>query len=193
MRPKPRGSRTSTARIATTLTDLGSSDTAARPPELLKIPQARLFGAEPVEKPIPNPGVVLAGNSGYDVDIRPVMLPDLELTGYPLSTFSQPELLSEHPVRPSLALQRHRDTIRQVVNSHRAQNARIFGSVAQGTDVEGSDLDILVDPTPDTTLFDIGAIRHELLQRLGIPVDVLTPNALPDEFRAAVLAGAIPL
>ena len=96
-------------------------------------------------------------------------------------------------MRPSLALQRHRDTIRQVVNSHRAQNARIFGSVAQGTDVEGSDLDILVDPTPDTTLLDIGAIRHELLQRLGIPVDVLTPNALPDEFRAAVLAGAIPL
>ena len=96
-------------------------------------------------------------------------------------------------MRPSLALQRHRDTIRQVVNSHRAQNARIFGSVAQGTNVEGSDLDILVDPTPDTTLLDIGAIRHELLQRLGIPVDVLTPNALPDEFRAAVLAGAIPL
>ena len=73
------------------------------------------------------------------------------------------------------------------------QNVRILGSVAQGTDVEGSDLDILVDPTPDTTLFDSAAIRHELLQRLGIPVDVLTPNALPDEFRAAVLAGAIPL
>ena len=75
-------------------------------------------------------------------------------------------------MRPSLALQRHRDTIRQVVNSHRAQNVRIFGSVAQGTDVEGSDLDILVDPTADTTLFDIGAIRHELLQCLGIAVDV---------------------
>ena len=96
-------------------------------------------------------------------------------------------------MRPSLALQRHRDTIRQVVNSHRAQNARIFGSVAQGTDVEGSDLDILVDPTPETTLFDIGAIRLELLQCLGVAVDVLTPNALPDEFRAAVLAEAIPL
>lgn len=96
-------------------------------------------------------------------------------------------------MRPSLALQRHRDTIRRVVSEHHTQNARIFGSVAQGTDAEGSDLDILVDPTSDTTLFDIGAIRHELLQCLGIPVDVLTPNALPDEFREAVLAEAIPL
>ena len=96
-------------------------------------------------------------------------------------------------MKPSVALQRHRDTIRRVVAAHHAQNACIFGSVAQGMDVEGSDLDILVDPTPETTLFDIGAIRHELLQCLGVAVDVLTPNALPDEFRAAVLAEAIPL
>jgi predicted nucleotidyltransferase len=41
-------------------------------------------------------------------------------------------------------------------------------------------------------LFDIGAIRHELRLHLGVPVDVLTPNALPDEFRAAVLAAAAP-
>ncbi len=40
-------------------------------------------------------------------------------------------------------------------------------------------------------LFDIGAIRHELLQLLGVPVDVLTPKALPEKFRAAVLAEAL--
>ena len=42
---------------------------------------------------------------------------------------------------------------------HRAVNARVFGSVAHGSDTEKSDLDILVDTTPDTTLFDLGAIR----------------------------------
>ncbi|MFM2330332.1 MAG: hypothetical protein RLZZ494_2435, partial [Pseudomonadota bacterium] len=57
----------------------------------------------------------------------------------------------------------------------------------------GSDLDVLIDPTPDTTLLDIGAIRHELVQLLGVPVDVLTPNALPEHFRAAVLAQAQPV
>jgi len=30
-----------------------------------------------------------------------------------------------------------------------------------GEDQDGSDLDILIDPTHETTLFDIGAIRHE--------------------------------
>jgi predicted nucleotidyltransferase len=42
-------------------------------------------------------------------------------------------------------------------------------------------------------MFDIGAIRHELLQLLGVPVDVLTPNALPDSFRAQVIAEAQPV
>ncbi|WP_420994921.1 nucleotidyltransferase family protein [Cupriavidus sp. 30B13] len=63
----------------------------------------------------------------------------------------------------------------------------------RGEDAEGGDLDILVDPTPETTLFDIGAIRHELLQLLGVPVDVLTPKALPEKFRDIVLAEAVPV
>jgi predicted nucleotidyltransferase len=96
-------------------------------------------------------------------------------------------------VKPSDALESHREAIRRIVAAHRAVNARVFGSVIHGEDTEESDLDILVDPTPDTTLFDIGAIRHELLQLLGVPVDVLTPKALPEKFRATVLAEAVPV
>ncbi len=95
--------------------------------------------------------------------------------------------------KPSLVLQAHRVAIRVVVERHRAKNARVFGSVLHGNDQEGSDLDILIDPTPETTLFDIGAIRHELLQLLGVPVDVITPNALPEAFRAKVIAEAQPV
>jgi predicted nucleotidyltransferase len=96
-------------------------------------------------------------------------------------------------MKPSIALQTHRLAIRTVVERHNARNARVFGSVLHGEDQEGSDLDILIDPTPDTTLFDIGAIRHELLQLLGVQVDVLTPNALPDSFRAKVINEARPV
>lgn len=94
-------------------------------------------------------------------------------------------------MKPSDAFQTHRAAIRVIVERYRACNPRVFGSVAQGCDTEHSDLDILVDPTPETTLLDIGAIRHELLQLLGVPVDVLTPKALPDKYRAAVLAEAV--
>ena len=96
-------------------------------------------------------------------------------------------------MKPSIALEAHRATIRSVVLRHRACNARVFGSVLHGEDQEGSDLDILIDPTPETTMFDIGAIRRELLQLLGVHVDVLTPNALPDSFRAKVIAEARPI
>jgi uncharacterized protein len=96
-------------------------------------------------------------------------------------------------MKPSIAFQAHRDAIRRIVEDHRARNPRVFGSVLQGSDTEDSDLDLLIDPTPETTLFNIGTIRHELLQLLGVPVDVRTPQALPEKFRAAVLAEAVPV
>jgi predicted nucleotidyltransferase len=93
-------------------------------------------------------------------------------------------------MKPSDALQLHRAAIRLVVEPHRACNPRVFGSVLHGKDTDNSDLDILIDPTSETTLFDIGAIRHELGKLLGVPVDVLTPDALPDSIRAQVIAEA---
>ncbi|PKO86027.1 MAG: nucleotidyltransferase [Betaproteobacteria bacterium HGW-Betaproteobacteria-12] len=96
-------------------------------------------------------------------------------------------------MKPSLALASHREDIRRIVEGHRACNARVFGSVMHGDDTESSDLDILIDPTPETTLLDIGAIRHELLQLLGVPVDVVTPRALPEKFRAIAVAEAVPI
>jgi len=96
-------------------------------------------------------------------------------------------------MKPSEALASHRAAIRQVVESHRARNARVFGSVLLGQDTDGSDLDILIDPTPETTLMDVAAIQVELQSLLGISVDVLTPGALPDAFRDRVLAEAAPV
>ena len=96
-------------------------------------------------------------------------------------------------MKPSVVLATHREAIRRVVAAHRVSDARVFGSVLHGSDTEFSDLDLLVEPTPETTLLDIGAIRHELLQLLGIPVDVVTPVALPEGTRAQVLAQAEPV
>jgi predicted nucleotidyltransferase len=96
-------------------------------------------------------------------------------------------------VKPSAVLKEHRNAIRRIVESNRARNARVFGSVATGEDHEGSDLDILVDALADTSLLDLGAIRAELQDLLGVPVDVLTPDALPERMRSAVLAQAVPV
>ena len=96
-------------------------------------------------------------------------------------------------MRPSIALDQHRGDIRHVVKLHHATNARVFGSVAHGSDKDGSDLDLVIDPTLQTTLMDIAAIQVALEALLGVPVDVVTPNALPDSFRDSVLADAVPV
>ncbi|PXX97720.1 nucleotidyltransferase family protein [Halomonas sp. LBP4] len=90
-------------------------------------------------------------------------------------------------MKPSIAYQQHREAIRQIVERHHAKNPRIFGSVLHGQDTDGSDLDILIDTTKETSLFDVGAIREELTELLGVEVDVLTPGALPDRWKMEVL------
>lgn len=96
-------------------------------------------------------------------------------------------------MRPSVALESNREVIRRVVEAHRARNARVFGSVLTGEDDEASDLDILIDPTPETTLMDVAAIQVELQRILCVNVDVLTPKALPVTFRSKVIAEARPV
>ena len=93
-------------------------------------------------------------------------------------------------MKPSIAYQQHREAIRQIVERHHAKNPRIFGSVLHGQDTDGSDLDILIDTTEETSLFDVGAIRAELIDLLGVGVDVLTPGALPDRWKMEVLKEA---
>ena len=96
-------------------------------------------------------------------------------------------------MRPSEALSLHRTRIREIALSHRVSGVRVFGSALHGDDVSGSDLDLLVEPTAQTTMMDIGAIRFELKNLLGLEVDVLTPNSLPAKFRDRVLREAMPI
>lgn len=96
-------------------------------------------------------------------------------------------------MRPSEALSLHRARIREIALSHRVSGVRVFGSALRGGDGPHSDLDLLVEPTPQTTLMDIGAIRCELKDLPGIDVDVLTPDGLPLKFRELVLREAVPV
>ncbi len=96
-------------------------------------------------------------------------------------------------MRPSISLDRQRSAVRAVVARHRTANPRVFGSVLQGADRDGSDLDLLVDALPGATLFDLGGLQDELEELLGIRVDVLTSADLPARFRQQVLAEARPV
>jgi len=72
-------------------------------------------------------------------------------------------------------------------------NPRVFGSVLHGDDEEGSDLDILVDPSPRASLLDMAGLQIKLEKALGVKVDVRTPGELHPRFREKVLAEAASL
>lgn len=92
-------------------------------------------------------------------------------------------------MRASVAL----DMKRSAVSRFPTANPWIFGSVLHGTDRDGSDLDLLVDPLPGATLLDLGDLQDTLKSLLGVNVDLLTPGDLPPKFRAKALAEAQPV
>ncbi len=96
-------------------------------------------------------------------------------------------------MRPSEALPKHRETIRRLVFEAGMANPRVFGSVLRGEDREDSDLDILVDPAPRTSLLDLAGLQIEIEAKTGAKVDLLTPGCLPTKFREKVLDEAQPV
>ena len=92
--------------------------------------------------------------------------------------------------RPSDALREHLAEVREIIARYPVRNPRIFGSVARGEDRAGSDLDLLVDPTERTSLFDVAGLQIDLEDLLGVKVDVATPGALRPENRDRVFKDA---
>lgn len=96
-------------------------------------------------------------------------------------------------MRPSLSLKLNRERILALTAQAKVTNLRVFGSSRRGDDQDDSDLDLLVDPLPGATLFDLGGLQVKLEELLGVQVDLVTPQDLPAKFRERVLRDAIPV
>lgn len=96
-------------------------------------------------------------------------------------------------MRSSEVFEQNRELIREVASRYRVANPRVFGSVLHGDDREGSDIDILVDVLPGTSLFDLTGLQSDLEQALGVPVDIVTSTGLHRFIRDKVLAEALPV
>jgi predicted nucleotidyltransferase len=89
---------------------------------------------------------------------------------------------------PTLALLRARKAdIVRVAEAHGASNVRVFGSVARGTSVPASDIDLLVDFEPGRSLIDQDGLWRDLESLLGRSVGVVSAGGLTerdDDIRA---------
>ena len=110
--------------------------------------------------------------------------------GRPLDSF-----LSEAagPSDPLAELQQRRDAVLRIARQHGGRSVRVFGSVARGDARSDSDVDLLIEMEPGSSLFDQAAMLAELRELLGRDVDVVTPEGLRPRIRDRVLREAVSL
>ena len=75
----------------------------------------------------------------------------------------------------------------------RLENVRVFGSIVRGDATAESDVDLLVDPLPGCTLFNLTGFRMAVEELLGASVDVTPARSMKSGIAEGVLAEAKPL
>ncbi len=96
-------------------------------------------------------------------------------------------------IRPSMALERHRDEVRDTLERLGAEDVRVFGSVLHGTDLPGSDLDLLAVLPPRTGLLRLLAMEDAIRALIHVPVDIVPDSPRTAGALASAKAEAVPL
>ncbi|KGN37185.1 nucleotidyltransferase family protein [Knoellia subterranea] len=100
---------------------------------------------------------------------------------------------SSASVRLRGALVAHAELVGDLLDRYGATNPRLFGSVARGDAGEHSDVDLLVELTPDggNDLLRVAGLSEELSSLLHTRVDVVTASLLREEVSVTALADAV--
>lgn len=117
--------------------------------------------------------------SGHTLSIELVAEPDM------------PRGLPDTPI--GRRLRRRRRAIITAAERRGATNVRVFGSSARGTDTESSDVDLLVDLSPEVGIVGLIGLEREIAEILGSEVDVVPAANLKRGVASQALAEAIPL
>jgi predicted nucleotidyltransferase len=96
-------------------------------------------------------------------------------------------------MKPEKLIEERRGDILRISRLHGARSVRLFGSRVRRTPTEASDVDLLVELEPGSSLLDLVAIKQDLEDLLGCKVDVVTESSLSPYIREDVLKEAIVL
>lgn len=110
---------------------------------------------------------------------------------------SQPEvsrLLRFQGITPrGQLLARNRQQVLRIIRSYGGRNPRVFGSVAEGADTQGSDIDLLIDFDRPLGLFELARLERKLEEVLGSRVDAVPASSVRPNVQTRVQREAVPL
>ena len=90
-------------------------------------------------------------------------------------------------------LRARREELIALTSRHKAENIRIFGSVARGDANENSDVDILVHFREGASLFDLIHLIDDTSSLIHTKVDVVSDGGLSPYLARRILSEAVPL
>lgn len=91
------------------------------------------------------------------------------------------------------ALASARTAVLGIIRAYRGRDARVFGSVAAGTDTDESDIDLLVTFDQVPSLVNLARLERDLGRLTGVKVDVTPSSHLPPHLSRRVEQEAVPL
>ena len=92
---------------------------------------------------------------------------------------TQKRLLQATRRLPSEIVDEKRNEIIEIAMKNGLSNVRVFGSVARLDDTFGSDIDLLVTPSPETSLLELSAFLLEVEDITGREVEVVSDRSVP--------------
>jgi len=90
-------------------------------------------------------------------------------------------------------LRQRRDEILGIALKHGARSVRVIGSVARGEAGPDSDIDLVVEYEPGTSLMDHGELIMDLREALGCQVDIVSAGGMRERMRSRVENEAVAL
>ena len=79
-----------------------------------------------------------------------------------------------------------KQVLEDIAHKYGVKKLYIFGSYAKGMANENSDIDILIEKGRPLSLLTLSAMRQDVQETLGMPVDIVTTAGIEETFREAI-------
>lgn len=92
-----------------------------------------------------------------------------------------------------IQLEKIKRKVRPILKKADVKRAALFGSYVRGEQTQKSDVDILVEYPPKTTLFDVADLKFKLEDALGKSVDLVGYKTIKPRLKEYILSDQIPI